>query len=493
MDIIYIITPLILISITLAAVWLDKWSVPVILIALGGGILFGSDVLNLWYFDDTSVANHLANFALVFILFHGGFGIKRQELRAAALPAVGLAVWGVLLTAAVTFAVLWKGLGWSLEESALLAAIISSTDAAATLSILRRYALPRKLSSTLVIESAANDPMAILLTVVVVQALTAGNTQGLQTVLSFGWKFTVGPIIGWLMAHAALWMLNRLRPRDRAHYYVLFLAIVLLTYGFAEGIHASGMLAVFVAGYVLGNHSFVHKQGIANFSLAFSGLANIGVFVLLGLLVFPHQWGAIWWRGILLFLVLTFISRPLSVILGTLGMGIPAREKTFMVWAGLRGVVPIVLATYPAAAGLESSQEIFSLVFFAVVLSVLLQGSTLGQMARALGLLTRRHAQGDPPYSLELFTMVPSDKDLVTVQLPQEAAVAGPRIQDLRLPQGAVITMITRGDEVISPKGSTQLKCGDHITVLAGVQDEEAVRDSLLHPFISPSDGELQG
>lgn len=482
MDTIYIVTPVILISVVLAAVWLDRWSVPVILVALGGGILFGSDGLNLWDFDNAVLANQAANFALVFVLFQGGFGINRQDFRSVALPAGGLAVWGVVLTAVVTFMALWKFLGWSLEQACLLAAITSSTDAAATLSILRRYALPRKLSSTLVIESAANDPMAVLLTVVSVQAFTAGQSLSLLMALSFAWKFTAGPVLGWLMAHGALWLFNKLRAQDRTHYYVLFVGFVLLTYGLTEAIHASGMLAVFVAGYVMGNHPFVHKQGVGHFSSSFASIVNVGIFVLLGLLVFPRQWGSIWTGGIVLFLVLTFVSRPLAVALGTLGMGIPPKDKAFMAWAGLRGAVPIVLATYPAAAGLPGSQDIFNLVFFAVVLSVLCQGSTLGVVARALGLLTRR-SRPEPPYSLELVTMSPSDMDLVRVDIPETAIGPGPQIRDLRLPPDAVITMITRGDRVISPNGSTQLTCGDHVTVLSHVKDEAAVHSAVLDHF----------
>lgn len=484
MDITYIVTPLILMSVVLAAVWLDRWRVPVILIALGGGILFGSDVLSLWYFDDAVLANRLANLALVFILFQGGFGIKRQDFKAVAVLAGGLAVWGVMLTAAATFVVLWKVLGWSLEKSCLLAAITSSTDAAATLSILRRHAIPGKLSSTLVIESAANDPMAILLTVVSVQALTAGQPHGLHMVVSFVWKFTAGPVLGWLMARVSLWLFNKLRAQERGHYYVLFVGIVLFTYGLAEGLHASGMLAVFIAGCVMGNHPFVHKQGIAQFSSAFASIANIAVFVLLGLLVFPHQWGSIWLGGVALFLVLTLASRPLAVATGTVGMGLPAKNKVFLMWAGLRGAVPIVLATYPAAAGLPGSQDIFNLVFFAVVLSVLVQGSTWGTAARALGLLPRP-SKSEPPYSLELITMAPSDMDLLTVDIPENATDHGPRIRDLRLPPDTVITMITRGDKVVSPNGDTQLKCGDHVTVLAHVRDEEAVQIALRTPFRS--------
>lgn len=484
MDLVYIVTPLLLILVVLAAVWLDRWSVPVILVALGVGILFGSDVLNLWHFSDVNLTNQVANLALVFILFQGGFGTRREDFKAVALPAGGLATWGVILTALFTLLTLWQVLGWSFQKSCLLAAIISSTDAAAIFSILRHKALPRKLSSLVEIESAANDPMAVLLTVVAVQSIAAGAGFNLAVAASFLWKFVAAPLIGWLLARGALWLFNRLRPQDRGHYYVLFLGVVLLTYGVAEFARASGILAVFIAGYVMGNHPFVHKQGVSNFSTALSTVANVGMFVLMGLLVFPHQWRHLWGDGVVLFLVLTFISRPLAVLLGTLGMHIGWRKKLFVGWAGLRGSVPIVLATYPAAANLPVglSQDIFNLVFFAVLLSVLIQGSTLGMVARWLGFFAP--SRPAPLYNLELITMAQSDMDLIVVDLPGPQGFEGPVIQELALPHSAVITLITRGREVVSPKGQTRLMGWDQVTVLAHVADEEAVRHALIAPFL---------
>ncbi len=481
MDVVYIIGPMLLIAVVLAAVWLDRWSVPVILVALGAGIVFGSDVLNLWNFGDMHLTNQVANIALVFILFHGGFCTRRDTMKSVALPALGLATWGVILTAAVTFAVLYKVLGWSFEKSVLLAVIISSTDAAATFSILRRQSLPSKLSSTVEIESAANDPMAILMTLVAVQGFTSGQSQWYIVILSFFWKFTAAPLLGWFLAKAALWLYNRLCPQDRGHYYVLSLGVILLIYGLAELIHASGMLAVFVAGFIMGNHSFVHKQGVFNFSSALSTMANIGMFALMGLLVFPHQWSTLWLDGIVLFVVLTLAARPAAVWLGTLGMGINWKNKLFIMWAGLRGAVPIVLATYPAAADMAIGQDIFNLVFFAVLLSILVQGSTLGLAAKRLGLSTP--SQPKPLFNLELITMAESDLDLVVVDLPGPKGIPGAMIRDLQLPPEALITMITRGKEVIPPKGSTCLQGWDHVTVLAHGKDEGAVRQALLAPF----------
>ena len=481
MDIAYIILPLLLILVVLAAVWLDRFSVPVILVALGVGIVFGSDVLNVWYFEDVALTNHVANLALVFILFQGGFATKHGDFRAVALPAGGLATWGVILTAAATFLVLWGVFGWSFEKAVLLSVIISSTDAAAIFSILRRQSLPPRLSTTLEIESAANDPMAILLTMAAIEGLASGEALGVSTLGLFLWKFTAGPGIGWLMGWGSVRLFNRLNPQDRGYYYVLLIGVVMLTYGVAEHLHASGMLAVFTAGFMMGNRHFIYKQGVRNFSAALSTIANIGVFVLMGLLVFPSQWANHWIDGLILFLVLTFIARPVAVWLGTMGMGMDAKSKHFASWAGLRGAVPIVLATYPLAAGMPVGEEVFNLVFFAVLLSVLIQGSTLGSVARWLKLSTPSRPM--QRYGLELVTMAKSELDLVVVDLPDPKGAPGPRIRDLQMPPGAVITLITRDSEVLIPKGNTQIMGWDQITVLARAVDEDLVREALLSPF----------
>lgn len=478
---VYLILPALLIAVVMASVWLERWSVPVILIALGTGIVCGSDVLKLWYFDDMLLTNRFANLALVFILFQGGFMTKRSDFRAVALPAGGLATWGVLLTAAATFVVLRWGLGWTMELSLLLAVIVSSTDSAAIFSILRHQSLSKKLSSTVEIESAANDPMAILLTTLAVGSLASGEAFRFSSVLLFLWKFGAGPVFGYLAGRWIIWLFNWLTPQDRGYYYILFIGVVMLTYGLTELAQASGMLAVFMAGYVVGNGSFVHKQGVQNFSAAVSTIVNVGMFVLMGLLVFPRQFAEIWWQGLLLFLTLTFVARPLAVFLGTSGMRFGGRNKLFASWAGLRGAVPIVLATYPAAAGLAIGNEVFNLVFFVVILSILVQGSTLGLVAGWLGL--SEPARPRTLFSLEMITMAKSDYDVVTVDLPGPQGAPGLRLRELSLPDGAVITLIARGEEVVLPKGETQLQGWDQVTVLAHAPDEDAIRQRLNEAF----------
>lgn len=484
MDLAYIVGPALLIAIVLAAVWLERWSVPVILVALATGIVFGSDLLGLWHFDDFLLLNKVANFALVFILFQGGFGTKRSCFQRVALPSGGLATWGVILTAIFTFAVLYKIFRWPFDLALLPAVVISSTDAAATFSILRRQPIPPRLSSLLEIESAANDPMAILLTIAATEILVSGGTNLTKTALIFLWKFFAAPVIGWTLAKGAIWLYNKINPEERGHYYVLTLGIILLIYGIAEHLRASGMVAVFVAGYIMGNSNFVHKQGVANFSSALSTIANIATFALLGLQVFPKDLLGCWKEGILIFLVISFISRPLAVLVGTIGMKLGWRTKTFISWSGLRGSVPIILATYPAAAGHPYGEKLFNLVFFAVLLSVLVQGSTLGVVAKLLQLTIPPKPR--PLFNLDLITMAKSDYDLMIFDLPGPKNHRGPTIESLKLPSGSVITLVSRDKDIIVPNGNTVLYGWDQVTVLAHAKDEDTIRDILMSVFPEP-------
>jgi cell volume regulation protein A len=324
------------------------------------------------------------------------------------------------------------------------------------------------------------------------------------------------------------------------------LCTALFAYGFAESLNASGILAVFTAGIVMGNAQFVHKQGVYNFSSAISIIANIMLFVLLGVLVEPRTWFEknLFVSGILLFLFLSFVARPAAVFLGTIGMRIRFKDRLFISWAGLRGAVPIVLATYPAANGIENGIEIFNLVFFAVLLSLMVQGSSLGKMAKLLNLSVQ--SRPEPPYSLEFFTKNDMEAGqritVFTIELPDPEGCKGPAVKDLKLPDSALLLMIARrqkvpvllrktqkimnllnersvkyGEEakmlvekaqeiilkinekkyfrengneedidvwqVLPPRGDTVLQGWDQITVLSKVEDEEAVRKALLDTF----------
>ena len=511
---VYLAITMILLTVVVSAVFLDTRSIPVIVVAMFAGILFGPNGLRFWMFHDMILASQIANLALVFVLFHGGFCTKKNILKFVALPALGLATWGVILTAIVTFGCLYFILGWDRNLALLLSVIVSSTDAAAIFSILRKQPLRSKITSTIEIESAANDPMAIVLTTIVVQTLSAGgDVNYLFVLLDFIWKFIGGPLIGFVMAKAIVWLINKLTPQETSYYHIIMLCAALFTYGITETLHASGILAVFTAGYILGNSNIVHQQGIYNFSAAISTIANILLFILLGVLVEPASWfeNNLFLRAILLFVFLSFIARPAAVFLGTMGMHIPFKERIFIAWSGLRGAVPIVLATYPLAYGFENGMEIFNQVFFVVLLSLMLQGSLLGKVAKLLKLTTIYRPES--PYSLEFYTknyMESGQKvDVFTVELPGPEGREGPFLKDVVFPKGTLLLMIARRRryykkiptimsllkigkprviesylwQVLLPVGNTVLHGWDQVTVLSKVENEEEVTNILTDSF----------
>lgn len=385
----YLIAAVILISIVLAARALSRWQLPLVVIALGAGIIFGSDVLNLIYFDNVLLAKNIADFALIFILFIGGFETKRETLRSVFGPAVSLATLGVAITAAVTALALRLVIGCTPTHAMLLGCIIASTDAAAVFAILRGQPIAQKLLATTKVESATNDPMAIVLTMAAISFITDKTLGPLAVSSILIWQFAAGSGLGLLAGKVGCFLLRRAQALDRGYLYVLMIGIILFSYGLADLVGSSGMLAAFFAGYVIGNSEVVRKKVISTLLDAMSTVANVAVFVILGLLVFPREFNTIWPEGLALFAVLTFLARPLAVMICTAFGRFRFKEKVFLSWSGLRGTVPIVLATYPVAAGVEASRNIFNTVFFAVVLSLLLQGTSLNKLAKRLKLTER--------------------------------------------------------------------------------------------------------
>ncbi len=469
---------LILVFVVLVASLFRKLNIPLILIALAIGIVFGSDVTGLIYLDDAVLVRDVANIALIFILFAGGFGTKKENLRPVFRPVILLATVGVLLTAGITAVGFhWLG-GWSLGRSLLLSIVISSTDAAAVFSILRSRSLKTEAAAIAEIESAANDPMAIVGTTFVIQTLVGGGISVSASLLGLAWRMSAGVALGVLFGMLAAAGFNRIRSIELGYHYIYLIGIILLTFSLAEAAHASGMLAVFFAGVVMGNRRLPLKGGIASFTTGLSFIANVGLFILLGLLVFPRQFARIWLPGMLVFLVITFVGRPLTVFLCTWLEKYSLREKAFLSWSGVRGSVPIVLATYPAAAGLDPGHEIFNIVFFAVVLSVLVQGTTIGKAAALLKLGVK--AARGPRSAMELVTIVDTDYELVEISIDRGLYAGTCRIADLSLPPGVTITMINREDAVIAPAGATVVQPGDVLSVLVeGERVEETTRRVL--------------
>ena len=367
----------------------SKFRVPFIVIALFAGILFGSDVLGMIKFYDFKSASRVANYALVFVLFIAGFSTKKERLKMVLAPAMSLATAGVIITSGVVAILLYLLLSLPIMVCVLIGCIIASTDAAAVFSILRTRSFDPKLSSTVEIESATNDPMGIVLTTIVISMMVSMETvtigQG-DIVLNLLWQIIGGAGIGLLVGKGVVFLSRFVAKLDTEYFYVYLIAVIMFSYGAADFIGANGILSAFFAGFMLGNENIPYKTEANTLFDALATIGNVVIFVMLGLLVSPKEFGTIWMAGLLLFAVLTFIARPIAVWSSTFFTKTSAKEKTFICWSGLRGAVPIVLATYPAAAGLDDDRFIFNTVFFAVLLSLLIQGVTITKLADKLGL-----------------------------------------------------------------------------------------------------------
>ncbi len=473
----------ILVFMVILAFFSKKRNIPLIIIALITGIIFGSDVTGIIYYDNAELTKNFANIALVFVLFYGGFGTKEADLKPVIKVTLVLATFGVLLTATITGIIFSFVSDWDIKTALLLGAIISSTDAAAVFSILRTKTIKKEISSITEIESAANDPMAILTTTFLI-SLIVGSNAGIGTsILWVIWQLVVGVLLGILLGKVFSYIFDKIKKIDIGYYYLFVIGSILFCYGLADFLKASGMIAVFFMGYIMGNKKLPFKSGISSFLETLSFISNVGLFVLLGLLVFPKQFSSIWGLGVLVFVIITFISRPLSVFVCTLFNKFTLKERIFMSWSGIRGAVPIVLATYPIAAGIDKNSEIFNIVFFAVGLSILIQGTTIGKLASIFNLTVK--SKNKPIQTMELVTILETNYDLIEVEIDKEVFSKECKISDLKLEKDVTITMINRNDKIIAPSGSIIIKPGDVLFILVQQNKIKEVTKSILSKFIN--------
>ncbi|HSD77627.1 MAG TPA: potassium/proton antiporter [Solirubrobacteraceae bacterium] len=438
--------------------------VPSLVALLCLGMLVGSGGLGWLPFDDYELARTVGVIALSLILFEGGLTAGLQEIRPVLAPAGTLATVGTAVTAAVTGLVATWLLDLSLLEGLLLGAILSSTDGAAIFGLLRGSTLRRRLARTLEGEAGFNDPVAVLL----VLGFSAWITEPGYGIADFAWLMVrqgviglaVGVAVGWLAVAA----LRRVRLATPGLYPVASLATAAIAYGAADSIHGSGFLAVYIAGLALGTATIPAKQTVTTFHQGLAWVAQLALFVTLGLLVFADELPAVAWEGTLLALVVVFAARPLAVLVSTAPFRYSPGDQVVLSWAGLRGAVPVVLATFPVLAGVPDSEGFFDIVFFAVLLSTLLQGSTFEPLARRLGRTTAEPALPRP--LAEAGTIRRLGAEVLEYPVGPEDAVVGARVRDLGLPRDAVVNVIVRGDEAIPPRGSTRLRAGDRLHVL---------------------------
>jgi cell volume regulation protein A len=449
----------------------QRIGVPIALFFLVVGILAGSEGIGGIPFDDFRLAFRMGTLALALILFDGGLNTSVEVIRRVWAPAGVLASVGVVLIAGLVAGVAWlAGLPW--PAAMVLGAIVSSTDAAATFAVLRASGLQlkRRVAGILEVESGANDPAAVILTTALTANLIATGEIGLAAVaLGIVTQLVIGSAIGLAAGYAGRALIGRLHLVTGGLYPALMLGIGLLSFGVATLAQGSGFLAVYLTGIVLGNGPLPYRAGLLRIFDALGWLSQIGMFLVLGLLVFPSRLGEMAWIGLGVALLLALLIRPLVVALCLVPFRLPRREVAFVGWVGLRGAVPIVLATYPVLVGAPGADRIFHLVFFIVVVGAIIPGATVAWAARRLGLESTQPPT--PPAVLAIESRVPLKGELVSFYIDDALVVCGVRLDELEFPEGASVALTVRGNQLVPPKGSTTLEPGDHVYVVAQPED----------------------
>lgn len=457
----------------------DRFGIPALLIFLVLGMLAGSDGIGGIYFDNPALAQSIGVIALVLILFSGGLDTEWKEIRPVLKEGVVLATLGVLITAVVVGLFSSAVLGFSLLEGLLLGSIVSSTDAAAVFSILRSkgISLKGKLKPLLELESGSNDPMAIFLTIGLIQLITMPDLSPWSLLMLFLQQMLIGAAIGYGMGKVILLLVNRLRLGYEGLYPVLTLSLVLLTFGLTDLVGGSGFLAVYLAGIVLGNQDFLHQRSLSRFHDGLAWIMQIAMFLTLGLLVFPSRLIPIVGTGLLIAGCLIFVARPVSIFIGLARSALNWREKTFISWVGLRGAAPIILATFPLLAGLEESGTMFNVVFFVVLTSVLLQGTSLPRVARWLNVDAPTISQ--LVYPIEYTPVGGFKSELKELSISPGSPAAGKAIFELGLPDDFLVILVARENNFMVPSGGLILQEGDTLLVLAEKQSFHEVTSEL--------------
>jgi potassium/hydrogen antiporter len=448
----------------LASLLAGRVRVPSLLLFLGVGMAIGTDGLGWIDFDDVRLARSIGIVALALILFEGGLTSGLFEIRPVLPAAISLAVVGTVVTAVITgMAAAWL-LDLSLLQGLLTGAVLASTDGAAIFGLLRGSTLERKLASTLEAESGFNDPMAVLLVLGFIAWLQEPGYGIVDMLGLLVRQIGIGLAVGAAVGAGMVAVLRRVRLDTAGLYPVASLATAALAFGGADTLHGSGFLAVYLAGLWLGTAGIPAQRTVTSFHQGLAWVAQVALFLSLGLLVFPSELGDIALEGTVLALVVVFLARPVAVLAATPFGGYTMAERAILAVAGLRGAVPVVLATFAVIAGVEGSRTLFDVVFFAVLISTVLQGASFEPLAERLGVTTREPALPRP--LAEAGTIRALGAEVLEFPIGAGDAIAGARVRDLDLPREAVVNVIVRGDEAIPPRGSTRLLAGDELHVL---------------------------
>ena len=441
----------------------ERTGLPVLVAFLGLGMLLGSDGPGGIEFDDAELARRVGIVGLGLILYEGGLQTSWRRLREVAVPAALLSTVGVVVSTIVTGAAAYFLFSLSWLQAILVGAVVASTDAAAVFATLRLTHIRRRLARTLEAESGGNDPMAIALTLGLIAWIEHPDTYGVDNlVLLIVRQIGLGLLVGVVLGAVAMWVFARIPEPIGAFTPVASIAAGALGFGAADTIGGSGFLAVYLVGLAVGSTPSRYRRQLVAFHEGIAFVSQVTLFVVLGLLVFPHDLPRVALRGLALAFLLMLVARPAAVWASTALSRYTNRERLLLGWAGLRGAVPIVLATFALSANVSDKETIFNAVFFVVVVSVIVQGTTLERVARTLGLVSPAPSVSEAP--LEVSPM--SQLDLVEFAVAGDHAVSGSAVSELGLPRNALIAVIHRDGEAVPPRGSTILHAGDRLFVL---------------------------
>lgn len=460
-----------------------RFGVPALLLFLLVGMLFGSDGLGL-QFHNAKIAQFIGMVALSVILFSGGMDTKFKEIRPILSPGIVLSTVGVFLTALFTGLFIWylSGMSWTnihfpLITSLLLASTMSSTDSASVFAILRsqKMNLKHNLRPMLELESGSNDPMAYMLTIVLIQFIQSDGMGTGNIIGSFIIQFLVGAAAGYILGKLAILILNKINIDNQSLYPILLLSFVFFTFAITDLLRGNGYLAVYIAGMMVGNHKITFRKEIATFMDGLTWLFQIIMFLMLGLLVNPHEMIEVAVVALLIGVFMIVIGRPLSVFLCLLPFRkITLKSRLFVSWVGLRGAVPIIFATYPVVANVEGSNMIFNIVFFITIVSLIVQGTSVLFVARLLHLSTPLEKTGND-FGVELPEEI--DTDLSDMTITMEMLNEADTLKDMNLPKGTLVMIVKRGDEFLIPNGTLKLHVGDKLLLISEKNKQETVKN----------------
>ena len=455
------------------AIGAARVGVPTLVAFLALGMLLGSDGPGGIDFDDAELARTVGIAGLAAILYEGGLSTSWRRLRRVAVPAGLLATVGVVATAVLAGVAAQALFDLSWLESVLLGAVVASTDAAAVFATLRFTHIRRRIARTLEAETGLNDPVAIALTIGLITWIEDPSTGFPDLVFTIFRQLALGLVVGVVLGAAAMWVFSRLPHSIGAFAPVASVATAAVTFGLADVIHGSGFLAVYLVGLAVGSTPSRYRSQLVAFHEGLAFLAQVAMFIVLGLLVFPSDLPPVALPGVALAVLLVVVIRPAAVWISTAFSNFTHRERALLGWAGLRGAVPIVLATFVLSSEVGQAETIFNAVFFVVVVSTLVQGTTLEWVAERLDLVDPRPAMVVAPLEVDALGSL----ELVEFDVAGDHAIAGAVVRELGLPRTALIAVIARGHETIPPRGSTVIESGDRLFVLAPRDNRPELED----------------